>query len=422
MEKKDMGKKLENIPHILGEYNNFYPNNNSEVKEFIQNFKELHITRKIIMEEYNNIKETSFNVFDDLSINNRFDEIEHSKIIKKIFDNKNVVIGNYQHLSLFLQLIKEKYNIEINDFDIKYIVEKEKKSKNLGSIDIIIYEKKDGGNCIIIENKITQKAIDQDNQLSRYFKIAKEEMNKNVAAIVYLPFYFQNPSERNYTGVYKKYKEIIKPVLCVIPAIDPVNKIDFVHGFLDKCVALAKNNNKHTTAVCIEQYSNFLKSKAEKGKITMNNDKQFLEKLLLNEKSIGITEDIVEVWSRKESIIYEELKRKLKDHSYYDDDLAFLKEFNSNKDIFTFFGLGKNTIEIGFGHKKSKFNKESMDALESIFKDDDLKPFISFLEKGTQWVYGTYNIGKLTGKYNDMFSQVKNVLDDLEKKAVKVLK
>jgi hypothetical protein len=409
---------LENIPNFLMEKNQVYADFINKIPLLINNVKPDHIERRKIFEKIDNEKETSFNLFDDLSIDNKFNEINHSKIIKKILDKNNTVIGDERHLSFLEELIRQK-NKKIDDFDTDYIIEKEKewdKDQSLGKIDIFIYEKKEKGKCIIIENKITGKANDKDNQLARYYEIA-EKLNKTVVAIIYLPFYYKYPPIHNFFGKYKEYTKKVKDVLCVIPAID-VN-IDFVHGFIDKCVSFAKETNNQTAAVCIEQYSKFLKSKGEKKEMAENCDKGLLEKLLADETTIKIVEDIVDVWKRKDELIYNVLKEKLErleKRPFHDDEFAFLREFNEDNDVFIYFH--DKDFEIGFGHKKKGFSSKLINGLKDILLSKD---FISVPYGDKEWVFGYYKTHNLFGTYTDMFTKLLKNINELEEEVGKLL-
>jgi hypothetical protein len=372
--------------------------------------------RRKIFEKFDLERETSFNLFEDLSIDNKFNEINHSKIIAKILDKNNKVIGDKEqrHLLYFEELVRQK-NIKFDDFDSDYIIEREKKWDNdshLGKIDIIIYEKEENGKCIIIENKITGKARDRDNQLARYYEIA-EKLKLKVVAIVYLPLYNQEPSIHNYFGKYKKYSDKVKDVLCIITATD------FAREFLDKCVSLAKEKKKYTTAVCIEQYSNFLKSKGDKNDMAKHCNEKFLEELLTDGTKMEIVEDIVEIWGNKNEIIYNVLTGKFEKHSFHcDSNKRCLKELNAGKEIFIFFCLESKGFEIGFFHEKGQFGKDLINDLNDILSEKD---FISDPVGDKSWVWGYYKKQNLLGTYTDMFDQLLNNLNELEKKAKKIL-
>jgi len=411
--------KTEELGYFFKDLDKFYCEYYTQILELVRRLDGIHRERRNILEKYNLSNDSSFNIFEDLLIDKKFFEIDHSKIIAKILDSKNVVIGNKKHLALFINLIKLRGNISIDNFDFEnYAVEREKSYGELGRIDILIYENKENGKCIIIENKITGSAPDQENQLSRYYQIVKVGLNKNLVAIVYLPFYYKNPDDCNYTGEYKNHKEKIKPLLCVIPAIEHEKELDFVHGFLDKCAEISDTDQ--TKAVCIKQYSNFIKSKAEKEKIIMNQNKQFLEKLLSDEKTREITEDIVEVWNDKESIIYEELKTRLLKNSFYSDsDENLLRDFASNSEVFLFIN---GNSEIGFGHKNSGFEKKLMKDLEEVLRLEERYNFLEFCDKDEGWVYSNYTIGTILGSYDNMYNYLCRLFDKLENEAVKLLK
>lgn len=163
---------------------------------------------RIIQKKYDDIAEVTgehYNVFDVLGLNS--DELSHSAIISNLLNAKGKHGQKDLFLKLFIQIVKEKYNLSNflneNDFDdtkiaildqintVNSIVEIE---KHVGKVD---YETAEGGRIdiivseraynVIIENKIY--ATDQPQQLVRYYKYDKN------APIFYLTLLGDLPNE-----------------------------------------------------------------------------------------------------------------------------------------------------------------------------------------------------------------------------------
>lgn len=151
----------------------------------------------IIRKKYDDFAEITgenFNVFDILNVNS--DELSHSLFISYLLDAKGKHGQQDLFLKLFINQLKDRFQIEKNDvlihFNTKKSQSKTEKSigyktedvSNGGRIDIII---NDGTNNIIIENKIY--AGDQEKQLVRYFNYDPK------APLIYLTLGDENPSE-----------------------------------------------------------------------------------------------------------------------------------------------------------------------------------------------------------------------------------
>jgi hypothetical protein len=382
----------------------------SRIPMVISSVKKEHITKNIEKANFHKNKNYNFNIFDDLYGSKKFFETDHSKIIKKIFDKENV-IGNKEHIHILLNLLNID-DINFND----YIVEIEKglnDNKQLGRIDIILYENKKNGKCIIIENKITGKADDKDNQLARYYRIT-EILEKRLIAIIYLPFYYKQPPLRDYSGEFKKYIPDIETKLKILPAIDPLNQKDFIHGFLNKCFDLANEANDQTRAVCIQQYSKFIESKGDEEAMAKNTNNKFLEKLLIDRETREIVEDIVEIWAKKNELLDAILKERLHSCNFKEEEKAFLKKIGP--DVFIYFGLVNDNFEIGFGHMKDKFSKELIKSLSDLLQSEEFSNHITFSWGDVSWVCGFYNKDKLLGSYDTMFNELLNIIKKLEDK------
>ncbi len=135
-------------------------------KTFNQQLDELFCTLESTYQEYNKAPD-SFNVFDAFRIQRS--ELAWSAWIAYLLNpQENHGCGDI-FLKLFIKLLSVP--IEINTKCAKvnpeFVME-------LGRIDILVHDP-DGKNAIIIENKID--AGDQEKQLYRYYKYAKEKFN-----------------------------------------------------------------------------------------------------------------------------------------------------------------------------------------------------------------------------------------------------
>lgn len=125
-----------------------------------------------------------FNVF--LIDGVRINEDTHSAILADLLNPK----GSHRQGAVFL---KHFLNLEplgltdSSDHDgLKDLYVKRKANSKYGEIDILL-EKQDYA-CIIIENKI-HDAVDQDSQLYRYYKYAKENFTDDQIKLIYLTRY-----------------------------------------------------------------------------------------------------------------------------------------------------------------------------------------------------------------------------------------
>jgi len=145
-------------------------------------------------------------------------------------------------------------------------------------IDFYIEE---NNRCIIVENKITDHAGDQPNQLGRYIESARYN-EKDVISVAYLPLYYKEPPNDNYEYIIEKLGkeacEEFRKKLVILQAMDTDSKC-LTKDFLDQCVALAKEYKGYTVSVCIEQYSQFVKHNGGREKMAEGLRKKLLKKV-----------------------------------------------------------------------------------------------------------------------------------------------
>jgi hypothetical protein len=391
-----------------------YNNRINTITQFTQMSKE----RRRTIENYNHERKNAFNIFEDLSISSRFNEIDHSRMLAKILSPDTQDIGDRKNLKIFIELIERiKGHTLDNQFDNKFQVEREfgrtSNIKESGGIDIFIFDEK---YSIIIENKITQKARDQDNQLARYYNISVE-LDRPAIAIIYMPFYYQQPPLENFTGEYRKLIDTIRDLLVIIPALDPGNGNDLTHGFLDECSNYAKSVDKTTAYVCLEQYSKFIKSKGEVDQMAMNCDKEFIKEVLSDENMRKTVEDIFEIWKNREKI----LKHILLDHLIEKSDFKRIKEvFHGrmiNEDLFVYYH--PVPFQVGFGSIADKLSEELQEKLKDILTSDSKK--INFKGETKSWVWGEINEDFLNDDLEDMKKFISSMVEKLEGEAKEIL-
>ena len=150
-----------------------------------------------LKEQHENRADTGefFNIFliDGVGIN----EDTHSAILADLLDPN----GSHRQGAVFL---KHFLNLELlglaDSFDYGELegfhVERKARRKD-GEIDVLL-EKKDDA-CIIIENKI-HDAVDQDNQLNKYYKYARKSFTDDQIKLIYLTRDGREPNKNSLRG------------------------------------------------------------------------------------------------------------------------------------------------------------------------------------------------------------------------------
>jgi hypothetical protein len=179
------------------------------------------------------------NVIDELHA----DENAHSRIFAKLL--------RYQENNKFPFL--EKFLLEVCKFYIKIEKPIVKKVDSCGRIDIPIFDTK---YVVLIENKVTDKAPDQNNsnggQLARYIETIKNLHGRKEEEIhvVYTPKYAREPSEESWKNKdnfsYKNdfinrfcslsYRDEIYPWLKndILPSLDRTN--NYIHSAIEQYI------------------------------------------------------------------------------------------------------------------------------------------------------------------------------------------
>lgn len=246
--------------------------------------------------EYQFDSDLGFNFFTSIS-DLYYRENFHSDILKNILDPRTQVIGDKKYLDEFLELLRKAKNIiDIPSFNSKTRVEREKGNKK-GYIDLLIYDDK---NAIIIENKINN-ARDTENQLGKYFKYVKEEMELNVVAIVYLTLTPGKGPNLKFDGEYTKYVNDIEEKLIILSAINKKNQMDLSHNYFNTNEIEIGNP---TSKVYFKEYMRLLKYLG--GRImSADIEKELVRELCLDFERISTIKDMVRVWEKRNILLSE---------------------------------------------------------------------------------------------------------------------
>lgn len=169
--------QIENAIEFSNSLENQVEVNFIDLLMFLENFRGIFDREKADLPYH-------INLIDELHA----DENAHSRIFAKLLRYKKN--DKYPFLEKFLN--------DVCNFDVIIENPKVKKVDSCGRIDIPIFDKK---YVVVIENKVTDKAPDQNNQkggqLARYIETIKNNYNKelNEIFVVYTPKYTREPPE-----------------------------------------------------------------------------------------------------------------------------------------------------------------------------------------------------------------------------------
>ena len=137
----------------------------------------------------------------------------HSDIMRSFLDPQESHNQGFLFLDTFIEMLSSKgFAVNEEDYQNAEVVREE------GRIDILIKDS-ESMHCIIIENKINN-AIDQKRQIPAYYNYAIKE-GYEVDAIIYLPLdEYKKPDKSSWT---KRDIERISPLLLVMPAFSKFN-------------------------------------------------------------------------------------------------------------------------------------------------------------------------------------------------------
>jgi hypothetical protein len=267
-----------------------------EYRELFSSIKDESNKLKEVREVYGLRERSTFNFFAPLD--KYWHESFHEIILLQILNPRTKEIGNIEYLHKFTGLLHAlNENYRQDKFDKDVVVETQAGDK-FGRIDMLIH---DDRRAIIVESKING-AVDQNDQLARYYRYVTGVLKKEVTAIVYLrPVYEETkmPPLDDYSGEYKEEVIRIRELLIPVSVVSGNNQPDLCHGFLDICREIARTD---TARIYIKQYSELLKTLGG-NKMTLNIEKELFEKLFENTDSVQKTADIAEIRNKRRSIL-----------------------------------------------------------------------------------------------------------------------
>lgn len=410
-----MSKNL--VKNIINSIQKLKENYKKSVLKLVSSCEALSNEIRNIRIEYQFDSDLGFNFFTSIS-DFYYRENFHSDILKNILDPRTQVIGDKKYLDEFLELLRKANNkIEIPSFNSKTRVEREKGNKK-GYVDLLIY---DDENAIIIENKINN-APDTENQLGKYVKYVKEEMDLNVVAIVYLILTPGKYPNLNYDDDYIEYVSEIKEKLIILSAINTKNQMDLSHDYF-------KTNEKEienaTSKVYFKEYMRLLKYLG--GRImTRELEKEMVKELFLDIERIKTIKEMVNVWENRSSLLSELIMDLIiTKNNYFKHNVLYnneiLKKIDNDVSIGIGYDDGAKDFPLYYGFVNNGKNSEKLEKiLQNNFFDYNSKVEI---KSNQYWIWRSLEINFKTDdmdmgriiKYSEEIYENLNELERLYK-------
>lgn len=358
-------------------------------------------------------------------------------------------IGENAHSRIFAKLLRynkgdnkfpllEKFLREVCKFNLSVKTPKIKKVDSCGRIDIPIF---DDDYVVIIENKVTNKAPDQNGenggQLARYIETIESNYGKNIKQIyvVYMPQYTREPSDEcwknkdghSYKDEFKdrfcsvSYKSKIYPWLKykILPSIEEkdrclcsaiVQYIDHLEGIFGKRNIDEKMNT---------EIKDFIRKELELSDDTLE---EALEKLKTKEKELNDAINYI-------NLLKEEYQKSIVSNYFNEWKEKLEKEYSDCELVEDFFKTDENIINIGikFSIEKQVFNAliECNDCskpniyigIKKELSNDEYPEVLKDFEEDTKWQKGDnwWHIWKYTSssdntyRYQEFVELIKNV-------------
>lgn len=297
----------------------------------------------------------------------------HSDILKVILDPNTVQIGNSNHLKSFLATLGLPQNEFGDDEEIKQYVKVEREEHR---VDLLIkYENPNTSEkkAIIVENKINN-AVDQDNQLARYYEILSEAGYK-VLKIPYITLFGGKiPDYDNWDNIHENTAVIIfdnsNPLFFDLPVKECLK------NFLNDCIGAYKNESHSTneqtlSLLFLSQYQLLLSKLVEDSGMTkeeINN----IKKLFEDNKKEELTA-LLKNWEQRGKCAYEyivdkcSLDKDIKEDIVHGSKCLVLKKDNEfYEGVYLY--PGDTSIQIGFYRKDNNWNDIITKAAERFIK------------------------------------------------------
>ena len=358
------------------------------IVDFFRKFDDVRKESTELRKKYN-LDGSGFNIFTSIAEKYRHEEL-HSDIISRILDPESDKIGNPKNIRLFVDLLKKiKPNVSVS-FSGKVVVKREEEN-----IDILIYDESDGGDAIIIENKINW-ARDQYNQIGKYYEKVKKEMGKNVKAIVYLTLTPEKQIDKK-KSIVTHAKEINK-LLIPVSVFRKDSDTSFADGFIKECIKHIGNSEQNELArIYYAQYYEFL---FILGGSDMENDlyRRTMKEIFEN-RQLDTFRYIGKLWDERHKaitgLIMEQLQLKGFERYPGEEDGCVYKKIND--DVSLAYNLENS---FGFrctpGSKPTSFKKHNKNLIDCL-KSAELKGIFSDEEAHNDtWVWKVIDVDKIT--------------------------
>lgn len=346
-----------------------------ELYEKLKKYMNIAYEQKMLKTDYSYNNQFSF----FMTISDQYKkENFHSDLLKVILNPSTIQIGNPEYLRKFLNIIGLDMNVFGNNQEIKNYVKVEREEHK---VDVLIkYDNPENKKAIIIENKIND-AVDQDNQLARYYEALTND-GYEVLKIPYITLFGGKiPDYDNWDNKYKNISNKIfdktNPLFYELPVS---NKEKCLIKFLNDCIEFNKtetsNNNNHLSLVLLEQYKLLLSKLVENTEMTpeeINNIEELFEDNK-KEKLIALLKN----WEFRGKCAYEYIVNKCtKDDVIHisrihgSKCLVLEKQTNFYEGVYLY--PGDSSIQIGFYRANNNWDdsikKEAEKYLKKICND-----------------------------------------------------
>ena len=355
-------RQIENAVEFSNSLENEVEVNFSNLLSFLVDFGEIFNREKDNLPYH-------INLIDELHA----DENAHSRIFAKLLRYKKN--DKYPFLEKFLNEVC-KFNVTIKNPEVKNV-------DSCGRIDIPIFDKK---YVVVFENKVTDKASDQNNQkggqLARYIETIKNNYNRRIEEIfvVYTPKYSREPPEECWKNKDdKSYKVDFET------RFRSLSYRDSIYPWFKKEILRTIDKEKDIYLYsAVQQYIDHLEGMFWLRKIdkTMNMKLQEFIK-----KELGLKDDnpleATEILSEKETELnnaisqIQQLKSKYQkqivENHFEEWEKSLQADFLNHKIVGDKFKLDKNCINIGV-----EFSFDNQNFVAVIECNDCNKPNIYF--------------------------------------------
>jgi hypothetical protein len=241
------------ITELINHVDKIINDNINEIENLLSNQEVIEVCNKHkeFIETKSDLGLNIFTIVSDYYYYEKF----HSQIIATLLNpNEKHNEGN-KFLILFLGYLKENFKEKCSSINLdNYYNVEVRGTKEIGEKKYIDVWIKSSKHCIIIENKINN-AVDQNNQIPRYFQTANDE-NLIVDAIIYLSLDGKKTITDKINWPEEEKKDIEKVLLEIATYSEDGKLKDLHHGWLLPCINAVTNID---ALFLLRQYSKLIK-------------------------------------------------------------------------------------------------------------------------------------------------------------------